>query len=125
LSTPGTPALPTGPPTITGLLAGLQTANTQIVGAATTAFSTAYSTLLPTADIATAVLVSLPSYDLNLFLNGVSQMVNGQPLGGLVNAIGYPISATVGLLPLAGGLEAAVLGEAAYSIVTGTPYGSF
>jgi hypothetical protein len=124
-STPGTPALPTGPPTITGLLAGLQTANTQIVGAATTAFSTAYSTLLPTADIATAVLVSLPSYDFNLFLNGVSQMVNGQPLGGLVNAIGYPISATVGLLPLAGGLEAAVLGEAAYSIVTGTPYGSF
>jgi hypothetical protein len=124
-SAPGTPALPTGPPTLTGILSGLQTANTQIVDTATTAFSTAYSTLLPTADIATAVLVSLPSYDFNLFLNGVSQMVNGQPLAGLVNAIGYPIAADVGLLPLTAGLEVAVLGEAAYSIVTGTPYGSF
>jgi PE-PPE domain/PE family len=123
-STPGTLAPPTGPPTITDLLSGLEVANTQIVDAASTAFSTAYSTLLPTADIATAVLVSLPSYDLNLFLDGVSQMVNGQPLVGLVNAIGYPISATVGLLPLAGGLEVAVLGEAAYSIVTGMPYGN-
>jgi hypothetical protein len=124
-SAPGTLALPTGPPTITGILSGLQVANTQIVDTATTAFSTAYSTLLPTADIATAVLVSLPSYDFNLFLNGVSQMVNGQPLAGLVNAIGYPIAADVGLLPLTAGLEVAVLGEAAYSIVTGTPYGSF
>ncbi|ORW96578.1 hypothetical protein AWB92_06440 [Mycobacterium sp. IEC1808] len=124
-SSPGTLALPTGPPTPTDLILSLESANTQIVGTATTAFSTAYSTLLPTADITTAVLVSLPSYDLNLFLNGVSQMVNGQPLAGLVNAIGYPIAADVGLLPLAGGLELAVLGEAAYSIVTGTPYGNF
>jgi PE-PPE domain/PE family len=124
-SAPGTPAVPTGPPTITGIISGLQTANTQIVDTPTTAFSTAYSTLLPTADIGTAVLVSLPSYDLNLFLNGVTQMVNGQPLAGLVNAIGYPIAADVGLLPLTAGLEVAVLGEAAYSIVTGTPYGSF
>jgi hypothetical protein len=121
----GTPALPAGPPTITDLLSGLEAANTQIVGGATTAVSTAYSTLLPTTDIATAVVVSLPSYDLNLFLNGVSQMVNGQPLAGLVNAFGYPIAADVGLLPLVGGLEVAVLGEAAYSIVTGAPYGSF
>ena len=124
-SGPGTLALPTGPPTITEVLLGLEAANTQIVDAASTAFSTAYSTLLPTVDIATAVLVSLPSYDFNLFLNGVSQMVNGQPLDGLINAIGYPIAANVGLLPLTAGLEVAVLGEATYSIVTGTPYGSF
>jgi hypothetical protein len=125
LSGPGTVALPTGPPTITGLISGLEAANTQIVGGATTAVSTAYSTLLPTADIATAVLVSLPSYDFNLFLNGVSQMVNGQPLVGLVDAFGYPIAANAGMLPLTAGLEIAVLGEAGYSIVTGTPYGSF
>ncbi|MCV7103760.1 PE family protein [Mycobacterium palustre] len=124
-SGPGTPALPAGPPTITDLISGLQAANTQIVGAATTAFSTAYSTLLPTADITTAVLVSLPSYDVNLFLNGVTQMVNGQPLAGLVDAFGYPVAADAGLLPLVGGLEIAVLGEAGYSILTGTPYGSF
>lgn len=122
---PGTLALPTGPPTITGVLFGLQTANTEIVDTATTAFSTAYSTLLPTADSVTAVLVSLPSYDVNLFLNGITQMVNGQPLQGLINAIGYPVAANVGLLTLTTGLEGAVIGEAAYSIVTGAPYGSF
>ncbi|SPM30680.1 PE family protein [Mycobacterium terramassiliense] len=121
----GTPALPAGPPTITDLLSGLEAANTQIVGAGTTAFSTAYSTLLPTADIATAALASLPSYDVNLFLNGIAQMVNGQPLDGLINAFGNPVAADVGLLPMLGGLEVAVLGEAGYSILTGTPYGSF
>lgn len=124
-SGPGTPAPPAGPPTITDVISGLQAANTGIVGGATTAFSTAYSTLLPTADITTAALVSLPSYDVNLFLNGVTQMVNGQPLAGLVNAFGYPVAADVGLLPMLGGLELAVLGEAGYSILTGTPYGSF
>jgi hypothetical protein len=124
-STPGTLALPTGPPTVTGIISGLEATNTQIVGAATTAFSTAYSTLLPTADIATAALVSLPSYDVNLFLNGMIQVVNGQPLEGLINAIGYPIAADVGLIPLGTGLEVVVLGEAAYSIVTGAPYGNF
>ena len=124
-SGPGTLALPTGPPTVTGIISSLQAANTQIVDAMTTAVSTAYSTLLPTADIATAVLVSLPSYDVNLFLNGMIQVVNGQPLEGLINAIGYPIATDAGLLPLTAGLEVAVLGEAAYSIITGTPYGSF
>jgi hypothetical protein len=94
------------------------------VGAATTAFSTAYATLLPTADITTAVLISLPSYDFNLFLNGVTQMANGQPLDGLINAIGYPIAADVGLLPLTAGLEFVVLSEAVDTIVTGTPYPS-
>ncbi len=124
-SAPGTLALPAGPSSITDLLSGLQTANSQIVGATTTAISTAYSTLLPTADITTAVLVSLPSYDVNLFLNGTIQMVNGQPVAGLINAIGNPIAADVGLLPLTGALELVVLGEAAYSILTGARYGSF
>lgn len=121
----GGPLLPAGPPSLTDLIAGLQTANTQIVGGATTAFSTAYSTLLPTADIATAVVVSLPSYDVNLFLNGITEMVNGHPVAGLIDAFGYPIAADAGLLPLTAALEVTVLGEAAYSIVTGTPYGSF
>jgi hypothetical protein len=43
---------------------------------------------------------------------------------GLVNAFGLPITADVGLLPLLAGLELAVLAERAYSVVTGTPYGS-
>ncbi len=124
-STSSALALPAGPSSIINLLSGLQTVNTQIVDTMTTATSTAYSTLLPTADITTAVLVSLPSYDVNLFLDGITQMLNGQPVAGLINAIGNPIAADVGLLPLTGALELVVLGEAGYSIVTGTPYGSF
>lgn len=110
------------PPSPTDILRGLQTANTQIVGTSTTAFSTAYSTLLPTADIATAALISVPSYDVNLFLDGLNQMFNGQPVEGLVNAIGNPIAATVGLLPFLGGLELATVALAADSILTGTPF---
>ncbi|MCV7197917.1 PE family protein [Mycobacterium angelicum] len=117
-------ALPNGPSSITDVLLGIEAANTQFVGNATHAFSTAYATLLPTADAAIAALVSLPSYDVNLFLNGLIQAVNGQPLDGLINAFGNPIAANVGLLTLIGGLEVAVLGEAADSILTGTPYPS-
>ncbi|OBJ55147.1 PE-PPE domain-containing protein [Mycobacterium sp. 1423905.2] len=117
-------ALPTGLPSLTDILTGLQSANTQIVGTATTDFSTAYATLLPTADIATALAVSLPSYDVNLFLSGISQMVNGQPIEGLINAFGLPIAANVGLVPLTAGLELTVLGEAVDSILTGAMYPS-
>jgi hypothetical protein len=124
-SATGPLALPTGPPTVGDIFSGLEAANTQIASGASNALSTAYSTLLPTADITSAVLVSLPSYDVNLFLNGMIQAVDGQPLQGLINAIGNPIAADVGLLPLTASLELAVLGEAGYSIVTGTPYGSF
>ncbi|WP_246398204.1 PE family protein [Mycobacterium vicinigordonae] len=124
VSAPGTLALPTFPASIPDLLSGLQAANTQIVSGATTAVSTAYATLLPTADITMAALVSLPSYDVNLFLGGVSQIVSGQPLAGLLSAFGDPVAANFGLLPFLGGLELAVLAEAADSIVTGTPYPS-
>jgi PE-PPE domain-containing protein/PE family protein len=117
-------ALPTGPTTITDVIHGLQAANTQIVGGSTAALSTAYATLLPTTDIATAALVSLPSYDFNLFLNGIEQMAGGQPLEGLINAFGTPVAANMGLLPFLAGLEVVTLGEAVDTIVTGTPYPS-
>ncbi len=123
-SGPGTLALPTGPPTITDVISGLQAANTGIVNGFTTASSTAYATLLPTADIAVAIGVSLPSYDLNLFLDGIQQVADGQPLEGLINAFGNPIAANFGLLPLTGALELTVLAEAADSIFSGTPYPS-
>ncbi|OBJ88197.1 PE family protein [Mycobacterium asiaticum] len=116
--------LPAGPSSVSDLLLGLESANTAVVGSATNAFSTAYATLLPTADLATAALVSLPSYDANLFLDGVLQAVNGQPVQGLVNAFGNPIAANVGLLTLTGGLELTVLVESAETILTGTPFPS-
>jgi hypothetical protein len=46
--------------TITGVLAGLESANNNFVANMTYAFSSAYATLLPTADIATA-LCNLPA----------------------------------------------------------------
>ncbi|OBK18823.1 PE family protein [Mycobacterium asiaticum] len=120
----GSPGLPAWPQSLSDVLLSLKGANTQIVGAATTAFSTAYATLLPTADLATAALISLPSYDVNLFLDGLQQAANGQPLQGIVNAFGNPIAANVGLLSLTGGLELTVLAESADSILTGMPFPS-
>jgi PE-PPE domain/PE family len=118
----GTSAPPTGLPTITDILSGLQTANTQVSGAVTNAVSTAYGTLLPTADLAAAVAVTLPSYDVNLFLNGIMQAVDGQPLAGLINAIGEPIAANLGMVTLLGGMELIVLGYAGETIFFGQPH---
>ena len=116
-------AVPTAtsiPSTITGILSGLESANNNIVGGLTTDFSTAYATLLPTADLATAVTVSLPSYDFDLFINGITQAVNGDPVG-LVNAFGNPIAANVGLTTLAAGFEFISIDNSLETILTGTP----
>jgi hypothetical protein len=115
------PAPASIPSTITGIISGIESANNNIVGTLTTDFTTAYATLLPTADIAAAVGVSLPSYDVNLFLNGITQAINGQPMQGLVNAFGDPIAANVGLTTLAGGIEFLVIENALETILTGTP----
>jgi hypothetical protein len=114
------PAAASIPSTITGIISGIESANNNIVGTLTTDFTTAYATLLPTADIATAVVVTLPSYDVDLFLNGITQAVNGDPVG-LVNAFGDPIAANVGLTTLAGGLEFISIENALDTILTGTP----
>jgi hypothetical protein len=117
---PSTLALPTATSvasTIDGIISGLQAANTNIADGLSSALSTAYATLLPTADIVTAGLTTLPAYDLNLFLNGISQALNGAPVQGLINAIGYPIAADTALVMLGGLVEGYVLLGAATSIV--------
>lgn len=112
---------PVALPSLTGIISGIETANTNIVGTLTTDVSTAYATLLPTADITTAVVVSIPSYDVNLFLNGITEAINGDPVQGLIDAFGDPISADVGLVTLAGGFEALTFVNAAETIFTGVP----
>jgi hypothetical protein len=109
------------PSTLTGIISGIESANTNIVGTLTTDFTTAYATLLPTADLATGVLVTIPSYDVNLFLNGITQAINGDPVGGLINAFGDPIAANTGLFTLAGGLEVIAIENTLQTILTGTP----
>ena len=115
------PAPASIPSTITGIISGVESANNNIAGTLTTDFTTAYATVLPTADLAVAVGVSLPSYDLDLFLNGITQAVNGQPIQGLINAFGDPIAANVGLTTLAGGFEFISIENALSTILTGTP----
>lgn len=70
---------------------------------------TATGKIQPTIDITTALLTALPSYDASLFMNGISQMADGAPVQGLVDAIGMPIAADVGLVTLLAGYEALVL----------------
>jgi hypothetical protein len=60
-------------------------------------------------------VTTVPSYDDNLFLDGIAQALNGDPAG-LVNAVGYPIAADTGLAAFLIGLEVRVLLLAALSI---------
>jgi hypothetical protein len=104
------PAAPTSAPAaIDGFIQALQTANTTIVNGISGAAANAYAVLLPTADIANALATSLPSYDVNLFLDGVQQVISGDPVGGLVYAFGAPVAADAGLGTLAAGFEIDVL----------------
>lgn len=82
---------------INSFIQGLQTANTNVANVFASATASAFETLLPTADTLNAIVFSLPSYDVNLFLDGIMQAVNGDPAG-IVNAFGYPIAANTGLL---------------------------
>ena len=101
----------------TSIIEGIQTANTNVVGALSGAASTAYSLLLPTADIVNTVVTSIPSYDVNLFLSGIEMAIGGDPTGGLVYAVVAPIAADVGLVTVAGGIEGLVLLEGVTGIV--------
>ncbi len=116
LSTPPPPLSAPSPPSIDGVIDALKIANTNAAGALSSGLATSYSVLLPTADFANAALISVPSYDVNLFLSGISQAVNGDPLG-LLNAVGDPIAADVALFTIAGGFEGIVLVSAAESII--------
>jgi PE-PPE domain-containing protein/PE family protein len=118
LTLPSSAAIPT---TLPDLISTIQAANTNFVGTLTSDFSTAYATLLPTADIATAVAVSIPSYDVNLFLDGINEAVTGNPIQGLMDAFGRPIAADVGLVTLAGGFEVLTFVNAGETILTGVP----
>jgi hypothetical protein len=59
-----------------------------------------YATLVPVADTVTALLTSLPSYDINLFADQLEA-------GNLLGAVGDPIAADIALVPFAIGYGAA------------------
>jgi PE-PPE domain/PE family len=101
---------------INGLIQSLETANNNFAGGFSKALSDGYAVLLPTADIANAAIISIPSYDIDLFLNGIGQAANGDPLG-LINAIGDPLAADTGLITVAGGVEGLVLVSGAVAVL--------
>ena len=66
------------------------------------------SIVKPTIDILAALLITLPAYDSTLFLNGITQATSGDPAGGVFNAFGLPLGATVGLATYSGLIEGLV-----------------
>ncbi|MGB6210030.1 PE-PPE domain-containing protein [Mycobacterium sp.] len=78
---------------------------TDFVNALSSAASTLYSTLLPTADIANALLTSFPAWDTSVFTDSLST-------GDLTDALGLPIAATAAIGTLAAGFEFEILSTA-------------
>ena len=58
-------------------------------------------------------MTAIPAYNIDLFGNGILQALNGDPVGGLINAFGKPAAATVGLGVLMAGFEVRVFQHAA------------
>ncbi len=81
---------------------------TDVATMLTSDLQTAYSTLLPTADILNELLTSLPAYDASLFLDNLSNPVD---------AIGLPIAADLGIGIFLANYEADVLATAAETIL--------
>ena len=94
------------------LITNLQTAITNTANTISSTASNLYGALLPTADVINAAVVSVPAYDVNLFLDGIQQALNGQPVQGLANAVGRPIAATIVLYLWLGEIESAVISQA-------------
>ncbi|ORA12633.1 PE-PPE domain-containing protein [Mycobacterium asiaticum] len=101
---------------VDGIFDAIKAANTNITTAITSAGADGYALLLPTADIANTIATTLPSYNFNLFLDGIQQAVNGDPMG-IVNAFGNPIAADVALLTLAGGFQTIVTIDTISSVI--------
>jgi len=79
-----------------------------LVDAISSATSTAYSTLLPLADITNALL-TVPSYELSLFTDNLAT-------GDITDALGLPIAADTALNTLAAGFAYEVISNAASQI---------
>ena len=96
------PTLSFALPTPNSLIAAVQDVVLAVAEQISGSVASLYSALLPTADIVNAVVAVLPAYAVAVFLEGIEQIIDGDPIGGLINAIGLPIAATAGLATTAG-----------------------
>lgn len=94
------PALTAG-----GIIPALQAVVTRVSQFVSNAAASLYAVLLPTADIVNAIVTVLPAYGINLFLDGIQQALSGEVIAGLVNAIGLPWAAGIGLVTVASLIE--------------------
>ncbi|MGI9143400.1 MAG: PE-PPE domain-containing protein, partial [Fluviibacter sp.] len=109
-------------PTPGDVLTGIQNLVTRVANAISYSASNLYAGVLPLADIANAILTSLPAYNLSLVIGGIKQALSGDVIGGLINAIGLPIAADVGLVTnasLVGGLVFAQAVAGLFGITVG------
>jgi len=111
------PALSFTLPTAGNVITAIQNVITAIADRISASAAGLYAALLPTADIINAIAISLPAYDINLVLDGVQQAISGQPIKGLVNAIGLPIAADVGLVTTASLIGVLVWLQGAVAVV--------
>ena len=101
--------LPTSPG---GIITAIQNVTTAVAAAISNAAASLYAALLPTADVVNAIVTMLPAYDVTLFLDGIQQAIKGSPVAGLINSIGRPLAADVGLVTTAGLIEVLVVLQA-------------
>ena len=92
-----------------GIIESIQGAVTNATNGISSTAARLYAAALPTADIVNAVVTVIPAYDVNLFLSGIQQAIDGNVLGGLEYALVAPLAADTGLLTLAAGFELLVL----------------
>src|SRR5271166_85269 len=78
---------------------------TEFVNALSSAASTLYSTLLPTADIINSLVTSLPAWETSIFVDNLST-------GDFLDALGLPIAGTTAIGTLAAGFEVSILSDA-------------
>ncbi len=96
------PTLSFALPTAGGFIAAVQEVVLAVAEQISGSVASLYEALLPTADIVNAVVSVLPAYSVDVFLDGIQQVLGGELIKGLVNAIGLPIAANVGLITTAG-----------------------
>jgi hypothetical protein len=87
------------------IIGEIQGAVTNVANGISNTAAKLYAIALPTADIVNAVVTVLPAYDINLFLSGIQQALDGNALGGLQYALVAPLAADTALLTMAGGFE--------------------
>ena len=102
-----------------GLLTGIGNLITRTAATISTALSATYATLLATADFINAAIFPLQAYNTNIVLDSVKQIFQGDVIKGIINAIGLPIAADVGMITTVGLFQLVVWAEGLFAAVTG------